>query len=219
MKRENDHGFIYIVLIKAHTGLGKISRTITGYEYSHIAVSLDPGLQRFVSFSRRSHFTPFDAGFTYEYRDSYAYGRHQRVQVKVFKIPVPAERLAVIRNYLAGLEADDDYLFNLYAMMTMPLLHGFKVDKTHNCMTFTARLIELSAVVKLAKPYWKYSILELDQLLADYFVYEGYLQKKGTDHPEYMKRPDLLTEVGHFLRLNVRLCKRMLGKGKRYGER
>ena len=34
--------FIYIVLVKAHTGLGKVSRVLSGgYEYSHIAVCKD----------------------------------------------------------------------------------------------------------------------------------------------------------------------------------
>lgn len=216
MKRKINRSSIYIVLIKAHTGLGRFSRRITGYEYSHIAVSLDPGLEQFASFSRRAHFTPFDAGFTYEYRDYYAYGEHQRFQVKVFKLPVTEAGLAAVRGYLAELEADDDYLFNLYAMVTMPLFHGFRIDKTHNCMTFTAKVIELSAAVPLNKPYWKYSIAELDELLTDYFIYEGYLRKKYTGHHAYMKRANIVTELRRFGWLNAQLCKRMMSKGKSY---
>lgn len=38
--------FIYIVLVKAHTGLGKVSRVLSGgYEYSHIAVCKDDHLR------------------------------------------------------------------------------------------------------------------------------------------------------------------------------
>ena len=58
--------WVYIVLIKAHTGLGAVARHITGYPYTHIAVSLDRSMTDFVSFSRRFHNFPFDAGFTHE---------------------------------------------------------------------------------------------------------------------------------------------------------
>ena len=36
--------YIYIVLVKALTGLGRIARKITRYEYTHIAISLDENL-------------------------------------------------------------------------------------------------------------------------------------------------------------------------------
>ena len=60
---------IYIVLIKAHTGLGSIARRLTGYPYTHIAVSLDRSMTDFISYSRRYHYIPFDAGYTHDYRD------------------------------------------------------------------------------------------------------------------------------------------------------
>ena len=48
--------YIYIVLIKAHTGLGSIARKFTHYPYTHIAVCLDKSLTDYISFSRRSVF-------------------------------------------------------------------------------------------------------------------------------------------------------------------
>ena len=38
---------VYIVLIKTHTGLGAVARRITGYPYTHIAVSLDRSMEDF----------------------------------------------------------------------------------------------------------------------------------------------------------------------------
>ena len=49
---------IYIVLIKAHTGLGKISRKITKYDYSHISISMDESFTDFVTFSNTSPLIP-----------------------------------------------------------------------------------------------------------------------------------------------------------------
>ena len=86
--------YIYIVLVKALTGLGRIARKITRYEYTHIAISLDENLEDFITFSRRKHYSPFDAGFMHEKRQYYAFGKNKNVKVKVFKIKI--SRIIVI---------------------------------------------------------------------------------------------------------------------------
>ncbi len=180
---------IYVVLIKAHTGLGKIAREISHYEYTHIAVSIDGSLEDFVTFSRRKHYLPLDAGFMHEYRDYYAFGKHKHVKIKVFKIPVTNKNFADVNGFISQCENDNQYLFNLFSMITMPFLHGFKVYKTHNCMSFTAKVVQLTGAVKLDKPYYKYSIKDLDKLLSQYQFFEGYLERKfSMGYSEYMQR-------------------------------
>ena len=79
--------YIYIVLIKALTGLGKFSRKISKYEYTHIAVSLDEKLDDFVTFSRKNHYSPFNAGFMHEKKE----GENWRADVcrsPVFALPI-----------------------------------------------------------------------------------------------------------------------------------
>ena len=71
---------IYICLVAAHTGLGQCVRRFSDYPYTHIAVSLDASLTDFVTYSRRRHSLPLDAGFMHEYRDYYAFGAHSSVR-------------------------------------------------------------------------------------------------------------------------------------------
>ena len=149
--------YIYIVLVKALTGLGQFSRMITKYEYSHIAVCLDEKLEDFVTFSRRKHYSPFNAGFMHEKREHYAFGENKKVKVKVFKVPVTKENKARIINYIADIEDDKEYVFNIYSMITMPFIHGFEIYKAYNCMSFTAKIIELSDSVQMDKTYYKYN--------------------------------------------------------------
>ena len=63
MKKNNNQDYIYIVLVKAMTGLGKFARKFSKYEYTHIAVCLNDKLDDFITFSRKKHYTPFDSGF------------------------------------------------------------------------------------------------------------------------------------------------------------
>ncbi|MBQ8245871.1 MAG: hypothetical protein IJZ42_01960 [Lachnospiraceae bacterium] len=215
--KTNRNEFIYVVLIKALTGLGGFARKFGNYEYTHIAVACDRSKNDFVTFSRRRHHTPFDAGFMHEKAEYYAFGKHKRVKIKMFAIPVTAEAKEKIEHYIAEIEKDRDYIFNLYSMVSMPLLHGFRIYKAHNCMSFTAKIVELSGAVELSKPYYKYNIRELDSLLHDFFRKEGYLYKRK-ESKAYMKNPGLLYNIVKFAQLNGKLIYRMIFRKKETGD-
>lgn len=206
--KKNDE-YIYVVLIKALTGLGGFARKFNPYEYTHIAVACDRRKNDFVTFSRKAHHTPFDAGFMHEKAEYYAFGKHKRVKIKMFAVPVASEAKQNIKEYIQSVESDKEYIFNIYAMVTMPLLHGFKIYKAHNCMSFTAKILELSGAVKMDKPYYKYNIREMDDLLQDFFLKEGYLYKRK-ESGTYMKRPGLFYNAEKFFELNGKLIYRMI---------
>jgi len=177
--------FIYIVLVKAHTGLGKVSRVLSGgYEYSHIAVCKDDRFEDFITFSRRRHYAPFDAGFMHETRGCYCFGAHDRVKLKVFRLPINLRAKRKVYHFLRHVERQQDkYLFNLYSMATMPVLHGFVIDGTHNCMSFVGKVVELSGAVCLERPYYRYDIRALDTLLTPYLYTERYFFDRSSRNP------------------------------------
>ena len=80
--KENENNYIYVVLVKALTGLGKLARLTKKYDYTHIAVCLDEKIDKFYTFSRRKHYLPFDCGFMVETLDCYAFGKHKNVKLK-----------------------------------------------------------------------------------------------------------------------------------------
>ena len=206
---------IFLVLIRAHTGLGSFARLFTRYPYTHAAVSLDRSLTDFVSYSRRYHNFPFDAGFAHEYRDYYAFGKYNDVKVRVFRLCPDDAHMQAIRQFLRKCESDRGEIFNLYAMMTMPLLHGLPVYKAHNCMSFTAKIAELSGCVQLQKSVECYSIPELDALLTPHLYFEGLLPRQASaGYPRYMQRWEPVRYLTDMLRLNGKLLSRLILKRK-----
>ena len=201
---------IYIVLIRAHTGLGAVARRLTGYPYTHVAVSLDRSMTDFLSFSRRRHYFPFDAGFTHEKRQHYAFGKHRDFRAKIFALPVSEENYAEICRYIAECENDSRLVFNLFSMATMPLLGGFRIWKAENCMSFTAKVVELSGCAVMERPFWRYSIKQLDELLHDRLYFEGKLLRTSPDDPDYMKPFRLTVFLRQILRLLTQLIFRLL---------
>lgn len=202
--------YIYVVFVKAHTGLGKIARKLSGYEYTHIAVCLDKPLKEFITFSRRKHSAPFDCGFMRETLDCYAYGNHRGVKLKVVALPVSQKNRAQIEEYISLIENDDAYVFNFFSMLTMSFLHGLPIYKAHNCMSFVAKLIELSGAVKLEKKYYKYNISEMEDLLSGFTSREGIACKKKIETVNYMEHVSILRNICLFIKLNSTLISRLI---------
>lgn len=214
MKNKN----IYIVLVKAHTGLGKFARFFSKYEYTHIAVCLDDELNDFITFSRKKHYSPFESGFMHEYIDYYAFGKNESVKLKIFKIPVNNENYIEIESYINQIENDKDYIFNIYSMATMSIFHGFKIYKAHNCMSFVSKIIELSNTVNMEKKYYKYNIKELDLLLKEYKYEEKEFIRGNNINKEYMNKVGIFKNIKLFVSLNCKLLYRLVVKRNDYYE-
>ena len=201
---------LYIVLIKAHTGLGAAARRITGYPYTHIAVSLDRSMTDFISFSRKYHYFPFEAGITHEYRHYYAFGRHRSFRAKIFGLPVSDESFRAVEDYIRSCENDGEMLFNLFSMATMPLIGGFRIPHAENCMSFTARCAELSGCISLSRPYWRYSIKDIDELLSEYLLFEGSIKRSEAPDDGYMTPFEPIRYIRGMTKLLLRLTYRLV---------
>lgn len=210
--KNNNKDYIYIVLVKALTGLGNFARKFSKYEYTHIAVCLNKNINDFITFSRKKHYTPFNSGFMHETLDCYAFGSNEKIKLKIFKVPVTIENKKIIEQYIKKIANDNEYIFNLYSMATMSLFHGFRIYKTHNCMSFVSKILELSKSVNMTKKYYKYNIKDIDILLTDYKYREEYFYKTKIQNRDYMDNVSFINNVGMFFRLNGKLLYRIFSK-------
>lgn len=217
--KENQNNYIYIVLVKALTGLGKFARLTGKYEYTHIAVCLDEKFDKFYTFSRRKHHSPFDCGFMIETLDCYAFGKYKNVKLKIFKVPVLKENKEEIEKYIENVSKDSEYIFNFFSMITMSIFGGFKIYKAHNCMSFVSKIIELSDTINMIKPYYRYNIKQIDNLLTEYLYKEDFFDRKEIQTNEYMNHVCLIKNILYFMNLNGKLIYRLIVKGKEKNER
>lgn len=216
-KKETQNNYVYVVLVKAHTGLGKLSRLTSKYEYTHIAICPNENFQSFYAFSRRKHYAPFDCGFTVETLDCYAYGEYEEVKLKIFKLPVSKENHKQIKDYIQKISRDTEYIFNFYSI-PIGIFRGIKIYKAHNCTSFAGKIIKLSQTVKMQKPYYKYDIKEMDALLTEYLFKEETFKKTEVKTKDYMQKIGFFKNVLYFIRLNGTLIYRLISKGKNYDE-
>lgn len=191
-----------IALVRANTGLAGTARLLTGYEYTHCAVCLDDTWEEFLTFSRRRHYAPFDAGFTREKRNSYAYGKNRNVKLKLFRIPVSEEQYGEAARFISETERQDPP-FDIWGMVTMPLLHGIAHPGVKNCMSFTAEVIALCGI-PLDRPACRYSIRDIDALLKGIPHTTAVFEKTPDSEEDYMRPSSPLQNIRDFVRLNRR---------------
>lgn len=207
----SEERYIYVVLVKAHTFLGKMARLIKRYEYTHVAVCLKKPFTDFVTFSRRAHYNPFDCGFMHETLDCYAYGTHDRVKLKVFRVPVSAEEYAEICARVQEIEKDPNLLFDIFSMMTMSIFHGLSIPKAYNCMSFTGEILSMASAVQMNRPSNSYDIQQMDALLEPFFYKECVVKRRKIHYPNYMEHVPLHKVVLDGATLIIHLIGRVAG--------
>ncbi len=199
--------YVRILLEKSNTVLGKVVQKFSPYPYTHIAY--ENGENDFVSFSRAHHNNPFESGFTHEKLEYYAYRKGEPVTLKIYTIPVSEQIKKDIESYIKQIE-EDEYVFNLYGMLSMPITHGFYIPKAHNCMTFIADIFEIIGIPLVRLPAYKNSIEDLENaLLKQGYQYAYYVVENQKEDPEYMKDISLKEKTKAFIHLNKELMKRM----------
>ena len=67
--------------------------------------------------------------------------------MKIFKVPVDKDSYNEIVDTINRFEKDKDNIFNIYSMVTMPIIHGFQIYKAYNCMSFVGLILKKTNAV------------------------------------------------------------------------
>ncbi len=189
-----------IVLERSDTLIGRAGRIVTGYPYTHIAVTFD--LNHFYSFSRRYHHNPFDAGFTIE-RPSY-YACLGDTTMKAYYLDITDAQLKDISRFNASI---GDLPFDIYGMILMPAGIYRKKENAYNCMTYVAKVLELSGVRLINDPWYRNNIRDLEQALIKHGCRQDTVSFRYEFDEEYMRRCSFRERMCSFIDIHKKLLK------------
>ena len=79
-------------------------------------------------------------------------------------------------------------------------------------MSFTSKVIQLSGCAEMQRPYWRYSIKDIDKLLCSQFFFEGKLRRLLPPDDDYMEPFDLGLYLKDMLSLFGKLTYRLIFK-------
>ncbi|MDR0405905.1 MAG: hypothetical protein LBH54_03800, partial [Clostridiales bacterium] len=134
--------YVYVVLSSTPTLFGKTLRAVCGKRLNHASISLDEGLNEMYSFARHKLHTPLVGGLVKENFDRLSLGGKYHVHVKIYKISVSDAQYERIAHYIYSVRDDEEqYLYNLFAIVGYPFHKGYNVYKAYVCSEFVVRTL------------------------------------------------------------------------------
>ncbi|MCM1166251.1 MAG: hypothetical protein NC299_01185 [Lachnospiraceae bacterium] len=133
---------IYLVITQTGSIVSRMLKKITGAEYNHISVSLEPDLRCMYSFGRRYTYFPWYGGFVRESTEYGAMKRFSDARAVVLAIPVSESTYNGVEAALKDMIAHkDDYHYDSIGLV----LAGFKIiykrERHYYCSDFVRELL------------------------------------------------------------------------------
>lgn len=179
---EREH-CIYVVFSQTHTRYGRVIRRIAKQKYNHASVSLDSSLEQLYAFGRPQHGAVLLGCLVRESLERYTLRKIDRaVPVAICRIPVREEEYKWISNRINAVLEDEEYVYNLFSVLTFPFFGGFAIYKAFTCVEFVAHLMRYLKYT--SKPSCKYTPDELLYNLEDKKIFEGDIQKYESKLPD-----------------------------------
>lgn len=217
---EQQNTYVYIVISQTTSRFGGMIRKVLGCYYNHASIAFDEKLENLYSFGRFKQRMPLIAGLIKEYPARFLVGNRQQVPVCIYKIPITEEQYQKgLKRIQEITEDEDEYLYNLFSVLSYPLSGGFSTYKAYSCVEFVAHMVHyMNIPLTVKKPAYAYTPEELGKALNQKIYYEGnlleYCHENIGDAAQFFAQPDLLPETAKsakiFGRLLVRAAKQHL---------
>ena len=199
-KNGADH-YIYLVISETPSKFGKMIRRFARITYNHASIAFDEDLKQLYSFGRRQNKVPLDAGLVLEYPERFSLRKASRVNVRIYKIPVSQRQYLAGKQRLREIAHDPEgYLYNLYSVLSFPLLRGFQTYKAYSCAEFSAHLLRhMNVLTDTWKPEYTYTPEEIADSIGLDVYFEGNLLDfclAGTTRTGFFEPPRYSKAVG-----------------------
>ena len=162
--------YIYVILTKTSTKIGKLIRLITHYDYNHVSFSLDKDLKEIYSFARYYKNAPLVGGFVVESILRYD---SNSTKIKIFKIPISNKTYADIKKYIYLMKIyKNEFLYNTFAAISFIFKFNINIKYSYTCIGFVEHIFKKFDIIPIDKKDFS-SIIALDKKLSNYRIFEG----------------------------------------------
>lgn len=169
--------YLYAVFLSTPYRMGSFIRTVTGFPYNHMGLSLSPEFKYFYSFSRHYKAAPFYGGFT---KESVLRYRHKgkTALMKICAVPVSEEQYQAAKKRLEFIESHSEaFVYNMLSAMCFPFRVKVKIEYSYTCTEFVLSMLKKYSDIPVLKSMDFCSIKEASAILEPYKIFEGSAEK------------------------------------------
>lgn len=148
MPSEKHEQQIYLVISQTGTILSRVLKLITGAEYNHASVSLEPSLRRMYSFGRLNPYNPFFGGFVVESPRAGTFGRFSNTKAVVLSLRVDDDTYEKIDSFLKSMyERRRDYHYNYLGLVLAAFRLPYRQRNCYYCSEFVREILTRFSIV------------------------------------------------------------------------
>lgn len=180
--------YIYLLITRTPTVVGKVIRRFLDNEYNHMSICTEKDLSEIYSFGRVSVRNFIVGGPLKESYYTLSLGSNSDVQLCVLRIPVTKHQYLKVQQFIHSVFYDGDgYIYNLPDAIGTVFNRRIRVKKCYTCIEFCREAL-LFANIKAGQFLGHANNLDAaKQKLKRYIIYEG----KYRAYPDvYMKMTD-----------------------------
>lgn len=208
---------IYIVISQTETGFARTIRKFGHVRYNHASIALDKELYQMYGFARTEQYGYLCARLVRETTDRFMVGATDGIPVVIFEIPVTDIQYKWVKNEINRIKEDPSYRYNLFSVLSYPVIKGFSSYKSFTCIEFVLYILQ-ELGKDFDEPISKYTPDQFLEMFNGYICYEGDLLKYM---PVYTRSDDYFNPVSFkLLKASVKafgvISYRSLGTLKRY---
>lgn len=202
-----EQSYLYIVFSSTPYKIAKAIRCITGEEYNHVSIALDPHMHQMYSFARRYYRTPLYGGFIKESPARY-HLNGRAAKICVCKIPVTEDQYQSIANLLYQMHLEqENYLYNHLSVLGAPFRRPIAAKNAYTCVEFCVSILQRLGHSLDSGTY--YSVGDLLNMLSSYILYTGDFPPTKQKDPAFFAKKPLISSVKNTFRDLFRLLPRL----------
>lgn len=165
---------IYILLMHTNTMPARLIKTITRYEYSHVAISLDESCETLYSFGRRRWNSVLDAGFSVETKTGEFFKYFNKTKCKIYEVEITDEQYDAVLDIIKYMENNEhtfkyDFCGIVIRFFNIPIT--FK--NRYVCSYFVADVLQKAKVHKFNKKACLIKPKDFDGIKGFNEIYKG----------------------------------------------
>lgn len=208
--------YIYIVLSQTPTKFGRAIRKFAGITYNHASIAFEEDLRYLYSFGRYQHANPLNAGLVREHPERFTLRRYSLINVRIYRLPVTKAQFTLGKSRILQIKHDrEGYLYNLFSVLSYPVLRGFGTYKAYSCAEFVAHMIRHMGIeLTPGKRDYQLTPEEIGRRFHDNLIFEGnlleYWQHAPSVRHNFFDHPGYRTTIKTSLSLPVRLLYRKI---------
>jgi len=200
--------YVYVIISRTPTSMGKIIRKFLKGKYNHASISLDENLSQMYSFCRLAVTNPLVGGIIRESVFTLTIGLKDDVPINVYRIPVTLEQYELISKFIYDIYNDEEvYYYNFIQALGLISKKKHAIYKTYICSEFVMETLRQGGLELTTLESYKITPTDISEIMGEFIYYSGNLKDypfirnvKTKDDDRFFCKTGLLYEGVHTIR-------------------